>query len=523
MKKLLSIVMFCLFSICLFAGRKTFYGKITFKQTGEGTMEVADGQYDWRNGWLAGSYSVFAAGDSKDLQIDAWKLIGTPSEGTTDPIFFKATAKAPDWYFYTWSSNANGDNVHNSNAEYNETFTLKGTSSSSPTPFIRHAVFKYYVYGTENRTAEAVPTAWGEVSLDNSNWGPTASKTNGTSIKIKQEETISLTYYAQTKGTNTFFLGWFDGTDIATAERLSEELTYTHKYTPTSQDSEAPTQVPTLYALFGKRAVYMDHATAQAVYVDHDGNYVEIGDLSNIGWVSINNATPLTPSAEYGTNSVTSIAVDALSGTYSYTYYASAQDGYKFLGWSLTSPEAGKEMEILKNSDVSPYTYTHSTSIVDDANAPTPAKLYAVFKQNTYFYHTGARAGFATNGEKGEITVTGTVYNATNGTPNNSYSLSTKDADINDETVYRVEPINATDYTFTYTAVDTDLAGEDKSVFKGWSRSPMGENIFDKSATITYPHTTYSTDPDQPYAPSILYAIFRSYWYKDPTVQLTTS
>ena len=526
MKKLLSIVMFCLFSICLFAGSKTFYGKITFKQTGEGTMEVADGQYDWRNGWLAGSYSVFAAGDSKDLQKDAWQLIGTPSEGTTDPIFFKATAKAPDWYFYTWSSNANGDNVHNSNAEYNETFTLKGTSSS-PTPFIRHAVFKHYVYGTDDRTAVAVPTEreWGKVSLDGSNWGPTASKTDGTSIKIKQEETISLTYYAQTEGMNTFFLGWFDGTDIATADLLSEELTYTHKYTPKSQDSEAPTQVPTLYALFGKRAVYKDDATAQAVYVDHDGNYVEIGDLSNIGWVSINNATPSTPSAdaEYGTKEVTSIAEDALSGTYSYKYYASAQDGYKFLGWSLTSPEVGKEMEILENSDVSPYTYAHSTSIVDDANAPTPAKLYAVFKQNTYFYHTGARAGFATNGEKGKITVTGTVYNATNGTPNNSYSLSTTDADINDETVYRVEPINATDYTFTYTAVDTDPAGEDKSVFKGWSRSPMGENIFNESATITYPHTTYSTDPNQPYAPSILYAIFRSYWYKDPTVQLTTS
>ena len=436
------------------------------------------------------------------------------------------------YYMYAW---ANDGYYHAGWSKFEEGTTVIDNSNTQPfSDYLvgikdgvkeetRYAVFKHYVWGTENRTAEAVPTAWGEVSLDGSNWGPTASKTNGTSIKIKQEETISLTYYARTKGTNTFFWGWYDGTDIATAKLLCEEPTYTHNYTPSSKDSNAPTQEPTWYALFGKRAVYIDHATAQAVYVDHDGNYVEIGDLSNIGWVSINNATPSTPSAEYGTKNVTSIAVDALSGTYSYKYYASAQDGYKFLGWSLTSPEVGKEMEILENSVVSPYTYAHSTSIVDDANAPTPAKLYAVFKQNTYFYHTGARAGFATNGEKGKITVTGTVYDATNGTPNNSYSLSTTDADINDETVYRVEPINTTDYTFTYTAVDTDPAGEDKSVFKGWSRSPMGENIFDKSATTTYPHTTYSTDPNQPYAPSILYAIFRSYWYKDPTVQLTTS
>ena len=520
MKKILSILICVLIPIVAFSASKTFYGRITFYQTGEGTMEVAEGTKSLGN-WSPGTYNPKTKGENFDFSAKAFKLIGTPTEATSNRIYFKATP-ATGYYFDKWAASSAGDDEYNKNAEYNEEFTLKG-DQSNPTKFIRYAVFKQYVYGTENRTAEAVPTAWGEVSLDGSNWGPTASKTDGTAIKIKQEETISLTYYAQTKGTNTFFLGWYDGPDIATAKLLSEESPYTHKYTPSSKDSNAPTQVPTLYALFGKRAVYMDHATAQAVYVDHDGNYVEIGDLSNIGWVSINNATPSTPSAEYGTQNVTSIAVDALSGTYSYTYYASAQDGYKFLGWSLTSPEVGKEMEILENSDVSPYTYTHSTSIVDDNNAPTPAKLYAVFKQNTYFYHTGARAGFATNGEKGKITVTGTVYNATNGTPNNSYSLSTTDADINDETVYRVEPINATDYTFTYTAVDTDPAGEDKSVFKGWSRSPMGENIFDKSATITYPHTTYSTDPDQPYAPSILYAIFRSYWYKDPTVQLTTS
>ncbi len=546
MKKLLSIVVLVFCVLLKPLNTKAQEWKVTIvaeaKPNDYGNVSVWGGSWDIKN------YYVY-----KDLEWtwnSTWSEANPTSSATTEEQYqenlggyvnvegkakFQLKAEASDpalHYFVGWSKSSDPKSDADlldwsaETGEKQEDF-LKKTRS-----VYYYAIFRHYVYGyDQTRSAEAQPADWGEISIDGgTTYKPSDSKTATSYVTKKQGETISFEYKARVKEglSNVFFIGWYDNKGTC----VSEVPDFTYKFSPTSEDPAKPSEVPHLTAVFGRRAVYNDYATAQAVLVDFDKNYQAAVDeelLASIGGVYVGatdatnpDAADYRPTAEYGTKTIKAIDKDEMSGYYSYKYFAQPQTGYRFLGWAEALPDAGEKVTLLSNegADLSPYIHQHHTDKVLDAEAPTPATLYAVFQKNTYYYHYGAQAGFAINGEKGQITVTGTVYNAEDGTPVSDYSFTTTSTDIADNESYRVEPINNNIYTLTYSVPDED---PENAVFKYWSRSPLGNVMYDDERTITYEHVTYSSDINNPDMPDKLYAVYRSYWYLDPTVLLTTS
>ena len=553
MKKLLTIVVlvFCAMLKPLSTKAQDAAWTVTIKAeakpTNYGNVSIQGGYWK-RNSELWGVYYELEWKWNPN-----WSTLGATSSETTEERFeenlggyfgnveghakfkLKAEPTNPDlYYFVGWSKTDNPS----SDADFLGWKAETGEQQESD--FLRknrivnyYAIFRHYVYGhNQTQSAEAQPAEWGEISIDKGETYKTSdSKTSTSYATKKQGETIQFEYRARAKSdvSNVYFIGWYD--DKGTL--VSEISNFTYSFTPTSEDLSKPSTVPHLIAKFGRKAVYHDYATAEVVLVDADGNYQPIDDqsfLNGVGGVYIGTSAPnadaYLPAAEYGSGNV--LTIGESSGYFSYTYHAQEKDGYHFLGWSITQPVAGQEIDFLKKDEEiirsSPYVHEFYTNIVDESNPPTPECLYAVFQRNTYYYHTGAKAGFATNGEKGKIVVTGTVYDKEDGTANSNYRKETTDADINDPDGYRVEPINNNLYTFTYEAIDTDLDGQDKSVFKGWSRSALGDVIYSTENPLEYEHITFQTSSTgQPDDPTMLYAVFRSYWYSDPTVMLTTS
>ena len=408
-----------------------------------------------------------------------------------------------------------------------------------------YAVFKHYVYGhTTGRSAQiSEGSNYGEISLSGAagSWSDEVSESviDNTSLNKKQkgdadgseEEYITLAYYAQFKEgyseENCYFLGWYDGQ----GNFLSTDFNYSYKFYPTSKDANLPTSVPKIYARFGKKALYKDYATAQVVLQDKEGNYQELspeneGILFYVGGVYVNSDKDAEPESDdflpvnsCGTEDIKYITTNSNSGKYNYTYHALAKDDeYVFVGWAEELPNNGEKIIIktIKN----PYTYEHFTASTDEMDPNVPGTLYAVFAKNTFYYYNGAIAGFTSNGEKGRITITSQYYNtATDGEPLKNYWDFTENADIDDsESVYNTA-LNDGTYRYTYTAEKTN----DKTTFKGWSRSLLGGNIISKEASYTEEYITTKTSPGEASSTPALYAVFQSFWYKDPTVVLTTS
>ncbi|MBR6550918.1 MAG: hypothetical protein IKT71_06925 [Paludibacteraceae bacterium] len=469
-----------------------------------------------------------------------------------EPIAFYLYSNPSDGYYLKgWTQSSTGaDVLSNSNINPHKiSLSPTSTDEAKPKPDVTYyAVFKQYVYGYGNgRTAEVSEgQEYGEISLDNSSWSNTISESaSGTPIPKKQagdgaenkdEDYITLTYYARFKegynGTNCYFDGWYDAPTGGT--QLSKDFTYNYQFKPTSHDSNNPSKAPKIYARFGKKAVYKDHATTKIAVRDANGKYIEIPEenqeyLAYVGGVYVNSNAEITPdesdylvSATFGSGNVAAIASNAAAGNYYYTYRAQAKEGFKFVGWTTSLPNNGEEFDELKEGN--PYTHTHFTNVVDDANAQAPTTLYAVFSQNTFYFYRGAIAGFTENGEKGKITVTSQYYNtATEGEQIQSYAASTKDAPIDDsESIYNTA-LNVLEYKYTYKAEDTDLDGQDKTTFKGWSRSPYGGDIVSPNIEYTETYTTTATTAENAAYTPALYAVFQSFWFKDPTVMLTTS
>lgn len=522
------------------AGGTDYYAKCSVAvATGSGSVYVSNKttnnpSYGSGNG-VTGKSTSYISGVIPESPIDFY-LYSNPNEG---------------YYLKGWTQNATGANVlPNSNINPNKiTISPTSTDEAKPKPDVTYyAVFKHYVYGYGNgRTAEVSEgQEYGEISLDNSSWSNTISESaSGTPIPKKQagdgaentdEDYITLTYYARFKegynGTNCYFDGWYDAPTGGT--QLSKDFTYNYQFKPTSQDSNNPSKAPKIYARFGKKAVYKDLATAKIAVQDANGKYIEIPEenqeyLAYVGGVYVNSNAEITPdesdylvSASFGTGNITAIASDAASGNYYYTYRAQEKEGFKFIGWTTSLPNNGEEFDNLKVGN--PYTHTHFTNVVDDANAQAPTTLYAVFSQNTFYFYKGAIAGFTENGEKGKITVTSQYYNtATESEQIQSYTASTTDAPIDDsESTYNTA-LNVQEYKYTYKAEDTDLDGQDKTTFKGWSRSPYGGDIVSPNIEYTETYTTTATTAENAAYTPALYAVFQSFWFKDPTVMLTTS
>ena len=542
MKKLLTVLIgvLCGVSIAFSQGTVTIKGYALGEGVdgyGGGTISVT-GVY--REGltaniayWKDGQTRTGTNPSTTAKEKSYWSISGTQYFGVKVKL---AAEQDDDHYFigFTLQDKLDGEIFHKDVNWNSEEIPYKGSNYT----LNYYAIFKQYVYGYSNgRSAEISQGAdYGLISLDGNNWNtsvseetsgdPTAKKQQGDGAENSNEDYITLTYYAKLRDglVGVYFDGWYDGNGI----RISTDLTYNYSFYPTSTSSASPSSPPKIYARFGKKAVYKNYATAQLVVADADGNYQEIPEeykeyLDHVGGVYVNSNAETTPAdgdykvfAEFGDGTVTPLEDNTAAGNYYYTYRAKAQEQFVFVGWATTLPNAGEKIDVINSS--SPYTREYFTDKIVDAEAPTPAPLYAVFKQNTYYYYKGAVAGFTENGEKGKVTITGQYYNtATEGESLKNYSASTTDAPIDDsENIYNTA-LNVQTYTYTYKAEDTDLDGEDLTTFKGWSRSPRGGNLISTDTEYSETYTTSATTAANASTTPALYAVFQSYWFKDPT------
>lgn len=518
------------------ATNATNYGGGTITITGKSASINRLGQSSWsqsfsesgtsvtgktaKEGYYKGLFSTYTAG----VKV---KLEATPNTGYYFDGFAEENSLDPS----VWVSRATpwGDTE----------LGYRGTNYTKN----YYAIFQKYRYCYKNgRSAKiAEGNEFGTISFDNVSWQTepieesisskeTLRKAGGASET--EADHIVLTYYAKLNDNNCFFLGWYikdsDGKLIkASPDDSYKNLTYNHKFYPESTDANTPSQVPTLYAKFGKKAVYKDEAVAQVVLTDADGKYQEMtGDMANmlvlVGAVYVNpnaEVTPTlmdyrTPTYTSGDGNIKAISDEAAIGNYYYTYHAYAQEGYLFVGWATEL--TGDDGKVKIENENTKYTYTHFTNSQDDNKPGVPKTLYAVFKQNTYYYYKGAVAGFTENGEKGKVTVTSSYYDKETATMKN-YSAVTTDALIDDSENTYNQAINVKTYTFTYKAEDMDPDGQDLTTFKGWSRSPRGGNIISTIPEYSETYTTYATLEENPVPTAPLYAVFQSYWFKNPT------
>ena len=221
---------------------------------------------------------------------------------------------------------------------------------------------------------------------------------------------------------------------------------------------------------------------------------------------------------------------------WSFNYYAKTIDfssvegmeGMKFVFDGWYADEEGTQLISKEN----PYTHTVEANYDDPDGTvydPSTKPLYAKFRFDAYYYYKGATAGFALNGEKvGKITVTASVSDAnTDEATTSAYTASTTNENdlIQDNNIYKVLPKSSVDYSYTYTI--SEIPDDAKATFMGWSASPYGGTYLQHEPNSQYigEYTTYSLEktPEMASPTPPVYAVFLSYWYKDPTVLLTTS
>ena len=512
---------------------KTYYAKCTVSSTGHGKVYVGDKET---------SNPSYQTTDMSLTKGSSALNLGDVYEAFGSPITFYLYASADDGYYLKgWTVSSTGaDPLQGSHINpYSISLEPTSENESSPQPNVTYyAVFKQYVYGYSNgRSAEISQGAdYGLISLDGNNWStsvsevtsgdPIAKKQQGDGAENSYEDYITLTYYAKLRDglVGVYFDGWYDGNGT----RISTDFTYNYRFYPTSTSSASPSSPPKIYARFGKKAVYRNYATARLVVADADGNYQEVPEeyreyLYLVGGVYVNSNAETSPAdedykvfAEFGDGAVTPLEDNTAAGNYYYTYRAKAQEQFVFVGWATTLPNVGEKIDVINSS--SPYTREYFTDKIVDKEAPTPATLYAVFKQNTYYYYKGAIAGFTENGEKGKVTITGQYYNnATQEESLKDYSASTTDASIDDsENIYNTA-LNVQTYTYTYKAEYPNEESKALIAFKGWSRSPRGGNLISTSTEYTHEYTTSATTKENASGTPELYAVFQSFWFKDPT------
>ena len=224
--------------------------------------------------------------------------------------------------------------------------------------------------------------------------------------------------------------------------------------------------------------------------------------------------------------------------SYTFNYYAEplsfddveGMEGMKFVfdGWYANEECEGEPISrspyYANTVTIDPSQYSDSEKTTHD---PSTKPLYAKFRFDAYYYYSGAIAGFALNGEKvGKITVAADVSDAsTDEATTSAYTASTTNDLIQDNNIYKVLPKSSVNYSYTYTI--SEIPDDAKATFMGWSASPYGGTYLQHEPSYQYTgeYTTYSLEntPEMASPTPPVYAVFLSYWYKDPTVLLTTS
>lgn len=344
---------------------------------------------------------------------------------------------------------------------------------------------------------------------------------NGTTITKKADEIDlsasvgsvenKLTYQYTYKAENTdkaTFVGWTWNAD-GSGTPISKDLEYTHTFTVPANSTgtaENPVATPTLYA------VYESFYYKMPVLKFAEGSFY--GAIAT----SVDGTRPTavedwkTENIECGSEIIQIPTGGQAKATVTYHYHAMVLDDQTSIFGGFASDATGEN--ILSAS----LDYSNSVDVNNkDANSATcPYDVYVVFKQNANYYFKGAVAGFTENGEKGKITVTGYTLGS-NDEKTQIYTGSTENNILDDShTIYPTQ-LNIQKYAYKYVAEDTDSDENDLTAFKGWSHSPRGGNIIDPNLIHEEVYTSYATTEADAAITPTLYAVFQSYWFKNPT------
>ena len=265
----------------------------------------------------------------------------------------------------------------------------------------------------------------------------------------------------------------------------------------------------TLYAVFKPQAIYLDYVQVKAIYRDIYGNVVtdpNTGDPKlGGGVVSVGDAIDAYSTSSDYAGTDTLIRGGTSTNKFKYTYYAQAETNFVFKGWS----ESPTGMPLL--SDVNTTITKEWETPTNDENNPYQAPvLYAVFQQEFTYYYTGATAYVAGETEGGEIRVSydgGATYTA--------YASSIQDNGLKSQ-------LNDPNLKIKY---DAKVLDDSKYAFRGWSKSSaegqssMYPNPHDDEHTMEAENTL----ENNPYVPDTWYAIFASYYYKNPPALVATN
>ena len=270
-----------------------------------------------------------------------------------------------------------------------------------------------------------------------------------------------------------------------------------------------PHAIPLMTANFKKQAIYRDYVQVQAIYRDISGNVKTDPNTGEPvlggGVVSVGDAIDANSTSTDAAGTNTLIRGGKATNKFSYTYHAQADKNFVFKGWS----ESPTGIPLL--SDVNTTITKEWETATNDENNPYVAPvLYAVFQQEFTYYYTGATAYVAGETEGGEIRVSydgGANYTA--------FAPSIQDNGLKSQ-------LNDPNLKIRY---DAKVLDDSKYAFRGWSKSSaegqssMYPNPHDDEHTMEAENTL----ENNPYVPETWYAIFASYYYKNPPALVATN
>ena len=270
-----------------------------------------------------------------------------------------------------------------------------------------------------------------------------------------------------------------------------------------------PHAIPLMTANFKKQAIYRDYVQVQAIYRDISGNVKTDPNTGEPvlggGVVSVGDAIDANSTSTDAAGTNTLSRGGKATNKFSYTYHAQADKNFVFKGWS----ESPTGIPLL--SDVNTTITKEWETATNDENNPYVAPvLYAVFQQEFTYYYTGATAYVAGETEGGEIRVS---YDG--GASYTDFASSIQDNGLKSQ-------LNDPNLKIRY---DAKVLDDSKYAFRGWSmssaegQSSMYPNPHDYEPTMEAENTL----ENNPYVPETWYAIFASYYYKNPPALVATN
>lgn len=358
---------------------------------------------------------------------------------------------------------------------------------------------KGMVYITKNK----------KTSNDASDEGKVTDETEGNWKSTDQNRNVTLFAYPEE---GYYHKGWTRNDPSGNSNLEGLEKGYKEPYVADvkaeSTDGNNPTII-TFYAVFELQAIYRDYVQVKAIYRDINGNVVtdpNTGDpVLGGGVVSVGDAIDAnsTSTDVAGTNNP--IRGGKATNKFEYTYHAQADKNFVFKGWS-ESPTGNPLL-----SDINTTITKEWETATNDENNPYEAPvLYAVFQQEYTYYYTGATAYVAGETKGGEIRVSydgGANYTA--------FAPSIQDNGLKSQ-------LNDPNLKIRY---DAKVLDDSKYAFRGWSKSSaegqssMYPNPHDDEHTMEAENTL----ENNPYVPETWYAIFASYYYKNPPALVATN